>query len=132
MLNIAYSEIPSGTLKHERFEIPRVKSSIIGRRRGPTILYNYTEICDVLNRKPMHILKFLSKEMATSGTIDNSRVIFKGKFDKNTFEGLLNRYVNDFVICPVCNRPDTKIIREKRLQFRKCDACGAKSPVKSI
>jgi len=33
------------------------------------------------------------------------------------------------VICPVCNRPDTQIVRERRLGFLQCDACGARSSI---
>jgi translation initiation factor 2 subunit 2 len=31
-----------------------------------------------------------------------------------------------FVICPECNRPDTKIERSDRFAFLKCEACGAR------
>ncbi|MEM2273205.1 MAG: hypothetical protein QXX56_03185, partial [Candidatus Bathyarchaeia archaeon] len=38
----------------------------------------------------------------------------------------------EFVNCPICKRPDTKIIKEKRFNFLVCEACGAKSPVRRI
>ena len=81
MLDEAHSQLPPDAFKHERFEVPKPKSAIIGRRRGPTILYNFKEICETLNQDPLRVLKFLSKEMATAGTMTGSRVIFKGKFD---------------------------------------------------
>jgi translation initiation factor 2 subunit 2 len=37
-----------------------------------------------------------------------------------------------FVTCPVCKRPDTKIVKEKRLSFLVCNACGAKSSIKQL
>jgi len=131
MLNLAYSQIPSVVSKHERLEVPRPQSTIVGRR-GPTVVYNFKEICDTLNRDPHDVLKFLSKEMATYGTMTGSRVAFKGMFDTDALKRLLDRYVADFVTCPVCKSLDTRILKEKRLQFRKCDACGAKSSVKAI
>ena len=131
MLGLAYSMIPSVALKHKRLEVPKPQSIIIGRR-GPTIIYNFKEICEALNRDPREVLKFLSKEMATAGTITGSRVTFKGMFDSEALRRLIDRYVRDFVICPVCKSLDTRIVKEKRLRFRKCDACGAKSSVKAI
>ncbi|HIH71333.1 MAG TPA: translation initiation factor IF-2 subunit beta, partial [Methanothermobacter thermautotrophicus] len=41
-------------------------------------------------------------------------------------------YVNKFVICHECNRPDTRIIREGRISLLKCEACGAKAPLKNV
>jgi len=131
MLDEVYSQLPPEVFKHERFEVPRPRSVVMGRR-GPTILYNFKEICEALNRDPAHVLRFLSKEMATAGTIDGSRIIFKGIFDSETLKRLIDRYVRDFVTCPVCKRPDTKIVKEKRLYFLVCEACGAKSPLKPI
>ncbi|RLG97693.1 translation initiation factor IF-2 subunit beta [Candidatus Bathyarchaeota archaeon] len=129
MLKEAYSKIPSDKLKHERFEVPEPQSAIMGSR---TFLFNFKEICEALNRDQVHVLRFLSKEMATAGTIDNSRVIFQGRFDQETLKRLIDRYVKDFVICPVCKRPDTRIMKEKRLHFLICDACGARSPVRPV
>ena len=129
MLKRARSQLPSGSLKHKRFEIPRPRCHVVGMR---TVFRNYKETCDVLNRDAHHLLKFLSREMATAGTTDKSRVVFQGRFSYDTFERLLKRYVDEFVTCPVCKSPDTNIVREKRLCFLICEACGARSSVRSV
>ena len=129
MLKRARSQLPPEILEHKRFDIPRPRCSVIGMR---TIFRNYKEVCDGLNRDPHHLLKFLSREMATAGTVDRSRVVFQGKFRYDTFERLIKRYVDEFVTCPVCKRPDTKIIKEKRLYFLICEACGAKSSIRPV
>jgi len=64
-------------------------------------------------------------------TVFGSRTIFHN-FKPDTFERLIERYLNQFVVCPVCKRPDTKIVKEKRLHFLVCEACGARSSVKPI
>jgi len=129
MLDEAYLELPPSVFKHKRFEVPRPSITISGSR---TIFHNFKEICDVINRDPNHVLKFLSKEMATATAMEGSRVIFQGRFETETFERLIKRYVEQYVICPVCRRPDTKIIKEKRLYFLECEACGARSPVRPV
>lgn len=129
LLNKARSRIPKVISKRERLELPRINHSVIGMR---TIFHNFKEIAEVLNRDPQHILKFLSREMATAATMQDSRVIFKGKFSRKTFERLIRRYMEQFVICPVCKLPDTKIVKEKRLSFLVCEACGAKSSIREL
>jgi len=129
MLKRARAQLPPEMFEHKRFELPQPHGSIIGMR---TILHNYKEICEVVNRDPRHVLKFLSKEMATSGALDGTRAIFHGKFNRDTLRRLMKRYVDEFVMCPVCKRPDTKIVKERRLSFLICDACGARSSVRSV
>jgi len=129
LLKRARSKIPEVVSKHERLELPRLSYSTIGVR---TVIYNFREVADALNRDPLHLLKFLSGEMATAATVQESRVIFQGKFSQDTLERLIHRYMESFVICPVCKLPDTKIVKEKRLSFLVCEACGAKSSVRQL
>jgi translation initiation factor 2 subunit 2 len=129
LLKRAYSQMPEVSLKRERLELPRLLISTIGMR---TIIFNFKEVADVLDRDPQHILKFLTREMATAATFHELRAIFQGKFKRDSFERLLQRYTESFVVCPVCKRPDTKIVKEKRLAFLVCNACGARSSIKQL
>jgi translation initiation factor 2 subunit 2 len=129
LLKRARSQLPKTALKRERLEIPRLQYAVVGMR---TIVHNFKEIAEVLNRDPQHILKFLTGELATAAVMQESRVIFQGKFPRETLERLLQRYMDTFVTCPVCKRPDTKIVKEKRLSFLVCAACGAKSSVRQL
>lgn len=127
MLDRAYSELPQQVDTYERFTIPRPDVRDVGRRR--TIIMNFKEIADELRRDPEHILKFLSGEMATLANFDGTRAVFQGKFNYDTVRNLLEIYTEKYVICPVCKRPDTRIVRERRLWFLQCEACGAKSSI---
>ncbi len=129
LLKRAQSQLPKEKVIKERFEIPRVRSSVIGMR---TLIHNFKEIADALNREPRHLMKFLTNEMATAGNLEETRATFQGKFPHNTLERLVSIYTENFVVCPVCKRPDTKIVKERRLFFLICEACGAKSSVKAV
>ena len=129
LLKRARAQVPEITLKRERLELPRLFVSMVGMR---TTIANFREVADTLNRDPQHILKFLTREMATAATYHDGRAIFQGKFPRDTFERLLQRYMEAFVTCPVCKRPDTKVLKEKRLSFLVCNACGAKSSIKQL
>ncbi|MGZ5510629.1 MAG: translation initiation factor IF-2, partial [Nitrososphaeraceae archaeon] len=49
---------------------------------------------------------------------------------RSSFGALIDRYVKDYVICPVCGSPDTRTEKNKKLGFLLCEACGAKSSIK--
>jgi len=88
------------------------------------------QVAEALNRKPEHLLRFLSKELATAGGFEGDLAVFQGRFTPETLSRALNVYVRECVLCPVCGSPDTRIVREERLKFLICEACGAKSSVR--
>ena len=129
LLDRACSQMPTISTKRERLELPRLYITTVGMR---TIISNFKEIANILDRDPQHILKFLTREMATAATFHDARAIFQGRFKRDSFQRLLQRYLQSHVICPVCKRPDTKTVKEKRLNFLECNACGARSSVKQL
>ncbi len=129
LLKRACEHMPEVSAKKERLELPRIMLQTVGMR---TIVFNFKEIADALDRDPQHLLKFLTREMATAATCSDSRAIFQGKFRADSFERLIQRYLESYVTCPVCKRPDTRIVKEKRLSFVVCNACGAKSSIKQL
>ena len=91
--------------------------------------------CDVGEKRrgePKHLLKFLSKELASPASIDGARVIFDTKLQQKAVQTKLESYVKEFVICKSCGRPDTKLVIESRIAMAKCEACGARNSVREI
>jgi translation initiation factor 2 subunit 2 len=129
LLKRACEQMPEVSIKKERLELPRIQIQTVGMR---TIIFNFKDIANALDRDPQHLLKFLTREMATAATVSESRAIFQGKFRSDSFERLIQRYLESYVTCPVCKRPDTRLVKEKRLSFVVCNACGAKSSVKQL
>ncbi len=64
--------------------------------------------------------------------IEGQRAILQGKFTHYLINERIEDYVDKYVICHECNRPDTRIIREGRIFLLKCAACGATAPLKSL
>jgi len=110
-----------------RLEIPEPQVIWVGNK---TILRNYGEYPKLMRREPDRLLMYLAKELATAASLDGDRAIFIGRKDKDSFSQLLQRYVKDAVICPVCGSPDTHLDKEKRMWFMVCEACGARSVAK--
>jgi translation initiation factor 2 subunit 2 len=110
-----------------RFVIPEPKIMVEGKT---TILDNFNNIADVLNRNPDHVMKYLTREMGTAGKIDGQRAVFQGRFSKEQIKSNIEAYVEEFVMCSECGRPDTQLTKMDRIMVLKCAACGAHRPVK--
>ena len=110
-----------------RIELPEPQVTWVGNK---TILRNFMQYPQLFRRDPNKVLMFLAKELATAASIDGERAIFLGRKEKQSFTVLLNRYLRDSVLCPVCGSPDTHVEKTKRLQFLVCEACGASSSLK--
>lgn len=128
LLERAQSNLPKKTHSKERFEIPKAISKIEGNK---TTIINFIQLTNTIHREPKHLLKYLQRELATPGSIDNQRLVLGSKITSLLINEKITKYVKEFVLCPDCNRPDTKIIKEERVLILKCTACGAKHPIKS-
>lgn len=130
LLEKAIEELPKEIVKRrERFEIPKVS---IQREGSRTIIKNFAQVAKTLNRSEEHVFKYLLKSMGTAGFLESGRVILQGKFTEDEVQKEINSYVKDYVLCKECGAPDTEFVREERVLFLKCLACGAKHPVRSI
>ena len=128
LLEQAYKEIKPITGKSERFEISKIQGHAEGTK---TILTNLQQISSTLRRDQEHILKYLLKELATSGKITNNRVILQRKIPSSKINGKINDYTKEFVVCKECKKPDTELIKDSPYLFIHCLACGAKHSVRA-
>ncbi len=128
LLDKAYSEVKQIDNTGERFEVPKIKGHFQGKK---TVLTNFFQIASFLRRKPEHLQKYLVKELATSGYKENDRLVLNNKISSSKINDKINQYIKEFVICKECGKPDTEIIKEDRLVFIHCLACGAKHSVRS-
>lgn len=110
-----------------RFELPTVDVMWEGQK---TFLRNFSEFPKVLRRDPDKVLQYLSKEFAVPAERLGDKAMFVGRRDPDDFTRLFQIYVKDYVECPTCKSPDTKAIKENRISFLICEACGAKSTLK--
>ncbi len=127
LLKQAYSNITERTESSERFVVPDVKAYVEGKT---TILENFIEITGKVRRDPDHMMKFLLGELGTSGKMDGNRAIFNGKFEIALIKAIIKSYVDDYVICSECGKPDTRLVKDDRVMILRCDACGSHRPVR--
>ena len=127
LLERAKSELPHEIEVHERMKIPDPDLMVEGKT---TIIRNFGDIAEVVRREPDHILGYLLRELGTAGTLEGRRAVLKGIVSNAQLSDRISRYMDEYVICSECNRPDTRIMKEGRIQILVCETCGAHRPVK--
>lgn len=130
LLKKVRTQLPTNVFaSSERFEVPKVKGGLQGNH---TIINNFKIISDYLRRDGAHLIKFLAGELATQAKIESGRADFTGKFRSEEINKKIDDYVNIFVKCSECKKPDTKLVKEDRLMNMQCMACGSKRPVRNL
>jgi translation initiation factor 2 subunit 2 len=128
LLDEAYKKVKVIDDHGERFEIPKIEGFFEGKK---TILTNFSQISSHIRRKEEQFLKYLLKELAVKGHKESDRVIIIGKTSSKKIQPKIEQYVNEFVICKECGKPDTEIIKEGKQSMLHCLACGAKHPIRT-
>ncbi len=126
LLDDAYKEVKP-IESENRFEVPKIEGRFEGSK---TILTNLNQIASYLRRDVNHILKYLLRELATSGSIKGSRTILMRKIPSGKINEKISEYSKEFVVCSQCSKPDTELLKEKGFSFVHCLACGAKHSVR--
>lgn len=128
LLEQAFGKIKQTSFNKSRFEIPKIEGHFEGRK---TLLTNFYQIASHLRRKPEHFQKFMLKELAASGQKEGDRFVLNMKVPSAKINQKVEEYVNEFVLCKECKKPDTELIRKDRINFVHCLACGAEHSVRS-
>jgi len=128
MLEQAYEKVKQVDAHTGRFEVPKIQGHFEGRK---TILTNFFQIASHIRRKPEHFQKFMLRELAASGQKEEDRLVLNIKVPSAKINQKIEQYLKEFVLCRECRKPDTELIKEDRLSFVKCLACGAKHSVRS-
>ncbi len=109
-----------------RFEVLKVKGHHEGVR---TIVTNFSQIVSCLRRSPEHLLKFLTKELASSAELTGDRLVLSRKLPSKEINDKIEKYVARFVLCPKCKKPDTELVCDEGTSFLRCLACGSRNAI---
>ena len=127
LLEKAYEKIPENVRKSSRFEIPKVEIRIESRN---TFITNFNKIISTLNRDKNHFKGIFLKKAGTMGEIRGQQLFLKGQYKDQVLNKLIENYTKTYVLCNICNKPDTQIQREGKKFYLKCTACGAREEIK--
>ena len=127
LLDRARERIPKDISERSRWTMPQPDIMIEGSQ---TILRNFSEIVDAMDRDANHVFQYLLNELGTSGSREQVRIMLKGKVPPKRIKEKIVSYVKTYILCGECKAPDTRFMREDRTTLLKCQACGATRPVR--
>ena len=128
LLKKVQDNIATKPVSDDRFKLPKAEIFYEG---NTSVIKNFDRISDAVNRDPEEILKYLLGGLGTAGERSGSRVIFQGKIPADSIQTKLKDYIENYVICSECGKPDTHLVKRGRNTMVRCDACGAIRPLKS-
>jgi translation initiation factor 2 subunit 2 len=128
MLQRGKEKLPETVVSTERFVVPKVTGHLEGNK---TVISNFLQIASTIRRNPEHLAKYINRETAARGEIKKQLLVFNTKLPSQKINEKIQQYVDEFVICKECGKPDTKLSKEGVITFIRCQACGAKHSVNS-
>jgi translation initiation factor 2 subunit 2 len=129
MLKEVMAKLPTKARERKRFEVPKAQIKVSGVK---TRISNFNELLSTLRRQPQHMAKFIAKQLATAGWIEGGELILQGNIRSQLIQQKVEQYVQSYVLCKACKNPDTKLVKEGRLTFLRCEACGCRYPVEKV
>ncbi len=109
------------------YTLPELSVVISGRK---TIIKNFSQFCDAIRREPKAVAKFIFKELAIPGVLEEGRLVLHRAFDKRTVETVINDYLKNYVLCKECGSKDTVLLKHGKTYILKCEACGAERGIR--
>ena len=119
--------LSKSTVSQQRLQIP--EPDIIQEGKV-TIVRNFQDIVEIINRDPKHISKFLMTEFGIGVTINGRRLTINRKISADQISAKIRQYMESYVVCYECNSPDTEIQKIGRTYVLACKACGAQHPIR--
>jgi translation initiation factor 2 subunit 2 len=113
----------------ERFEVMKVKGHHQGSK---TLISNFPQVLSHIRRSQGHVMKFLSKELASQMEFSNGTLTFSRRLSSKDINEKIGKYVQQFVLCKKCKKPDTELTAQDSKTLVKCLACGEKREVHKI
>jgi len=127
LLDNIYENLPERTTSTERFEMPRFEYFVEGNK---TIVKNFKMVSDKIRREPAMMIKFFTKELAVPAEQQGERLVLARKLTGDIVNKKLEDFVNKYVICKECKRPDTHIEDKGGYKALICESCGARTPIR--
>lgn len=130
LLERAHLKLAGRRGSEEVFEMPKAGVLVIG---GKTIIQNFKDIAQLLNRDEELLKKYFIKELNVPGSVNEAgQLELRGKFNATAINQLLERFVQKYVKCSTCSSVHTKLTKRGRIFVLKCEACGAESTFQAL
>ena len=97
-----------------------------------TQIQNLPAVARALNRPSEYLSKFFELELEMQGVTDDRQRWFKlqgGELSEQELMLTLDKFIRRFVLCYVCNNPETALTIFHTHIMKECGACGQSTRV---
>ena len=129
LLDETYAKLNAekGASTDERFTIPEAEVLTEGNK---TVFKNFQSYCEKIRRDPNFVAKFISREFGAPAKTEGDRLVIQRRIRPEMLTKKMQLFIDYYVICKECGKPDTKIVSMEGIQYIVCEACGARRPLK--
>ncbi|MEM5820825.1 MAG: hypothetical protein QXP34_00685 [Candidatus Aenigmatarchaeota archaeon] len=127
MLEEGLKRLPQIVVNVDRYALPEIE---VRYEKNKTYILNIKEILFKLKREKEEFKGDFSRIVGIPARFEKDVLVLNGIINKEVLKRKLEEYVKVFVICDVCNKPETRIVIENNIKYLKCDACGNKKIIR--
>ena len=116
-----------------RYKMPALVTKIEGRGNGiKTVILNMHDLAKSLHIHPAYPTKFFGIELGAQSKFSSStdRAVVNGAHQPGDLAKILERFIAQFILCPVCKLPELKMSVKSSIKI-DCAACGHNSTIKT-
>jgi translation initiation factor 5 len=117
-----------------RYKLEKPVTDIGGKKGNKTTyIYNSESIAKYLNIDSMCFGKYLGYNMSCPLFFNKEFkcLSFKGEHSNEKIIKLLIEFINIYILCPVCDLPETSLHKNKQLGiYHECRSCGNNTKIK--
>ena len=127
MLDDLYSNL--NIQKNDKLILPNLN---IVTSTTNTFFKNAKDVLRTLKCNPEHYVKYMDTELGSVNWVSNSKkdgIIIKGKVKKLKIQLLLQEYIKKYICCNICKSLNTKIIKDKKINYIYCNKCFSKTAI---
>ena len=127
MLDDLYSNL--NVQKNDKLILPNLN---IVTSTTNTFFKNAKDVLRTLKCNPEHYVKYMDTELGSVNWVSNSKkdgIIIKGKVKKIKIQLLLQEYIKKYICCNICKSLNTKIIKDKKINYIYCNKCFSKTAI---
>ena len=117
------------TQNQEKLILPNLNINITTTN---TFFKNAKDILRTLKCNPDHYVKYMDKELGSVNWVSGSKkdgLVIKGKVKKQKIQLLLQEYIKKYICCNICKSLNTKIIKDKKINYIYCNKCFSKTAI---
>ncbi|MEM5881930.1 MAG: hypothetical protein QXS69_00490 [Candidatus Aenigmatarchaeota archaeon] len=123
MLDEALKKLPNVSISSDRYSLPEIE---VKYEKNKTYILNIKEILYKLKRSAEDFRGDFLRIVGVPGRFEKDVLVLSGIINREILRKKLDEYVKYFVLCDLCQKPETVIIKENNIRYLRCEACGNK------